>query len=267
MSTRFSRDTAISPAGDGVYEADVDQAWWIVLGPNGGYLAAMLVRAMAATVGDDDRHPRSLTIHYTAAPTAGRVRIETTVERAGRSLTTITARMHQAERLIAIAIGAFSAGRERGVDFDDTDFPSVPSPEAIDPLPQAPGLPVFTAHWDIRPAIGGVPFRGGDTAETGGWIRLAERQPLDYPLVAQLTDAWLPAAFARMDGPNPVPTVDLTIHFRRELPLPDDWVLVRFASRLSAQGFVEEDGEIWSRDGKLIAQSRQLALLQAPSQE
>ena len=41
---------------------------------------------------------------------------------------------------------------------------------------------------------------------------------------------------------------------------------VRARYRLSRDGFIEEDGEIWSRDGRLIAQSRQLALLQAPSQ-
>jgi len=62
-----------------------------------------------------------------------------------------------------------------------------------------------------------------------------------------------------------VPTVDLTIHFRTELPLaharPDDWCLAVFRSRLAAGGFVEEDGEVWSHDGVLLAQSRQLAVI------
>jgi acyl-CoA thioesterase len=267
MSTKFERDTSVARTDGGGFEAGVDDAWWIALGPNGGYLAAIVIRALISAVGDEARKPRSLTIHYTAAPEAGPVRIETNVEREGRSLSTVTARMHQRDRLIAVAIGALATDRERRVDFDDTTAPDVPPPEQLPPIPANVDLPVFTKQWDFRPAIGGMPFAGGDTAETGGWIRLNERQAIDYALVAQLTDAWLPAVFTRLTGRNAVPTVDLTIHFRADLPLPDDWVLVRFTSRLSAHGFLEEDGEIWSRDGTLIAQSRQLALLQAPSQE
>jgi acyl-CoA thioesterase len=58
--------------------------------------------------------------------------------------------------------------------------------------------------------------------------------------------------------------LDLTIHYRRELPLssasPDDYYLGRFVSHMSHDGFFEEDGELWTEDGLLIAQSRQLAL-------
>ena len=42
---------------------------------------------------------------------------------------------------------------------------------------------------------------------------------------------------------------------------PEDYVLGRFASRLSVAGVWEEDGELWTRGGELIAQSRQLALV------
>src|SRR3954468_20241626 len=99
--SKFDRDTSVSEVEAGVFEGHVNRDWWIVFGPNGGFLAAMLVKAVGASVGGHARAARCLPIHYTAAPTEGPVRIRTTVERAGRSLTTVSARMEQGERLIA----------------------------------------------------------------------------------------------------------------------------------------------------------------------
>jgi acyl-CoA thioesterase len=266
--SKFERDTSVRQIEAGAFEGHVSRDWWIVLGPNGGFLAAMLVRAMGAAVDDRARVARSLTIHYTAAPAEGPVRILTTIERVGRSLTTVTARMEQDGRLIALAIGAFSSARVPAIAFSEAPAPEVPSPEDVPAAVMRDDLPPFTRQWDIRPAIGTPPFTGADGPTlTGGWIRPVDEHPVDAALVAQLADAWLPAVFIRLTEANPVPTIDLTIHFRSELPLPADYVLVTFESRLSAGGFVEEDGWIWSREGQLIAHSRQLALLQAPSQE
>jgi acyl-CoA thioesterase len=58
-----------------------------------------------------------------------------------------------------------------------------------------------------------------------------------------------------------VPTVDLTVHIRAALPLPGDFVLAVFRTREVSGGFLEEDGEIWSRDGRLLAHSRQLGVM------
>ena len=61
-----------------------------------------------------------------------------------------------------------------------------------------------------------------------------------------------------------VPTIDLSVHFRAPMPpaaRPDDPYLCVFRSQIARDGYVEEDGEIWTRDGILLAQSRQLALL------
>ena len=44
--TRFDRDTAVRRLADGEYEARIDRGWWIVVGPNGGYLAAIVTRAL-----------------------------------------------------------------------------------------------------------------------------------------------------------------------------------------------------------------------------
>jgi hypothetical protein len=38
-------------------------------------------------------------------------------------------------------------------------------------------------------------------------------------------------------------------------------VFVAFRSRMARDGFVEEDGEVWTRDGLLLAQSRQLGVM------
>jgi acyl-CoA thioesterase len=50
------------------------------------------------------------------------------------------------------------------------------------------------------------------------------------------------------------------VHLRARVPLESDWVLGRFATRTARDGLLEEDCELWSRDGLLLAQSRQLAL-------
>jgi acyl-CoA thioesterase len=266
--SKFERDTRVQEVEPGVFEGAVNRDWWIVLGPNGGFVAAQIVRAMAAAVGDDERTPRSLTIHYAAPPAEGPVRIRTAIERAGRSVTTVSARMEQGEQLIALALAAFSKPRNRAVEFDHLAAPDVPSPEALEPWPAQPELPPFSRQWEVRPAFGGAPFQEErEEAVTGGWIRPLDPHPIDGALVAQLADAWIPAVFQRLTAPNPVPTIDLTVHFRSELPLPADYALVRFESRLARGGYVEEDGLIWDREGRLIGQSRQLALLQGPSQD
>jgi acyl-CoA thioesterase len=267
VTTKFVSDTSVSELEPGLYEGSVSRDWWIDRGPNGGFLTAMAMRALVASVADDARSPRSLTIHFTSTPDEGALQIATAVERAGRSLTTASARMEQGGSLSALATGAFSLARDSDVEFDDTSAPDVPTPESVQSIEPVEGMPAFAYQWEIRPAIGGFPFTSQPEALTGGWIRAREDQPIDAALVAQLTDAWLPALFTRLDRPNWVSTIDLTIHFRAKLPLPADWLLVRFESRLARDGFIEEDGELWTTDGRLIAHSRQLALLQAPSQD
>ena len=280
MGNRFDRDTglrAVGPTDGGirVHEGRIDRGWWIVRGPNGGYVAALLLRALAAEV-PAERAPRSLTVHYTAPPAEGAVRVETRVERVGRSLTTVSARMQQGDRLLALALGAFSRARS-GPSFDQTRMSEAPPPEACRSFPS--GIPMhdrYQYRWAIgapprlaseAPAPHPGPGGGGGEALCGGWIRLAEPRVVDAALVAAYTDAWPPACFswAGPEAVGPVPTVDLTIHFRSELPRPgarpDDWCLAVFRSRLAAGGFLEEDGEVWSRDGVLLAQSRQLAVI------
>jgi len=266
MLTRFERDTTVTRVVQNVYQARLDPAWGVVRGPNGGYLAAIILRAIIDAVGDGGRAPRSLTVHFAAPPRDEAVTISTTIERVGRSQTSVSARMEQGDRLVALAIAALSAARP-GPEFCDLEMPDVASPDQIDAVPPPPEAPPIAHRWDTRWAIGTRPFEGavGHEAVGGGWIRLEEPQALDAPALAAVTDAWVPPVFSRVQERLVVPTIDLTVHFRAALPrqgIPDDgFLLAVFRTHAAAEGFLEEDGEIWAPDGTLLAQSRQLAAI------
>jgi acyl-CoA thioesterase len=142
------------------------------------------------------------------------------------------------------------------------DSPGPPPAEGSGPA-GGPDIP-FRGRFEQRFAIGSPPFTSGPVAETGGWIRTSDHDPIDDVLLAALTDAWPPAVFARLDARVGVPTVDLTIHFRGAPPAAPGWCLVRFRTAEVVDGYLEETGEIWSDDGRLLAESRQLAVVLGP---
>ena len=239
----------------------------MVAGPNGGYLAAIVVRALAAEVAD--RPLRSLTVHYMRAPEAGEALLKVGIERAGRSVTFAGVRFEQggvpfatAQAVLAVDRTGLSDGIKGGhrPPLQPPTAPSVASPDEIETIPDFDQAPPFARNFHFRPAIGAVPFSGADEALTGGWLRLREPRTLDAATLVALCDSWYPAVFATTESPLAVPTLDLTVHLRAPLPRPDDWVLGLYRTRLARDGFLDEDATLWSREGDLLAQSRQLAI-------
>ena len=93
VRSRFDRDTAVTALSDGRLEATMSPGWWIERGPNGGYVAAVVLRALSSAVADATRTPRSFTVHYLAPPAEGPVQIEVQTERTGRMLTFVSGRV------------------------------------------------------------------------------------------------------------------------------------------------------------------------------
>ncbi|MPY96125.1 MAG: hypothetical protein GEV08_24600 [Acidimicrobiia bacterium] len=267
--SRFDEDTAVEPRGEGRFHLHVSRDWWVVLGPNGGFVAAVLLRACAAVVDEPDRTPRTLTVHYLVPPREGPADIEVTVERAGRGVTYLSARLFQDGKLLALAVSAFSGPRPSVTEFSHGAMPEVPPPrKCLRLVADDAGIPVrhrWETLWGVGPLPGSAEPDPGEI-EVGGWIRLAEPSPLDHVVLAAMADAWLPPIVSLPEPPtSAVPTVELTVHFRDRERLaalaPDAWCLAVFRSETAQEGFIEEDGEIWSADGRLLAQCRQLAVL------
>ncbi len=225
----------------------------------------MILRALTEAIDDPVRAIRSFTTHFIAPPKEGPVEIFPTIERSGRSLTYASARLVQEGRTMATSLAAFATPWESDISYDYASPPPVPPPDECPRMPEAnPMLPAFVQNFDMRWGIGPLPYSGADEATVGGWLRLAEPEPVDAPALACLLDAWAPAILPRATQPVVAPTIDITMHFRSALPLPDaeaeDFYLFRLTSRLARDGFFEEDGDLWTADGTLIAQCRQLAI-------
>jgi acyl-CoA thioesterase len=262
--TAFEQATAIDKVANGTYRASIDDAWWVVRGPHGGYLAAIILRALIDAVEDASRPIRSFTTHFISAPALGEFEIKTQLEKSGRSMSFFSARSQQNGRPFALSVAAFS-GAWSGMDFNNAPMPDVPPPAESFEIPfEGEGVPKFLSNFEMRWNQGAKPFSGADEAVVGGWFRMRDPTVADAPVIAALLDAWAPAVFPIATQPVIAPTIDLTMHFRMPLPIPkanaDDFYLGRFSSSLGREGFFEEDGQIWSPDGSLLAQSRQLAL-------
>ena len=254
----FDADTALEPAGALRWRAWAPEHWFVGRGPNGGYLAAVAARAAESASG---RPLRSLALHFAAAPAVGPLDVTARLERAGRSYSAVTIRIAQEEEPMTLALATLGELPDDGATWNAAPAPAVPPAadfEAVDP--DTPGVPVFMRNYDMRWAA-----PGGDAPGSVGWLRTREPRGLDGPLAAAMTDSWVPAAFAATGRFGYAPTLDLTIHVRRSLPpagmTAADHVLCRFVSRLAVSGVWEEDGELWTPAGELIAQSRQLALI------
>jgi len=275
----FDRDTAVhlqhADAGRSSFAATVADGWQAGRGPHGGYLAAMLLRALTLALADASRSPRSLTIHFLKAPAPGPVLIDTVLERAGRSLSSMSARMEQDGAPVALALGAFSKAWT-GPEISELRMPDVepPAPDRPAGTLIAPehGGPSFAKHITLQHRFGELPFaQPGSTMETGGWIGLAQPRALDALSLAFFADALIPTPFMHLHDFAPAPTIDITIHFRTALAPrpaagrpagdPSQLVLAHGRALLVHEGFFEEDCLIWDADGTLLAQSRQLALL------
>jgi hypothetical protein len=265
--SEFDRDTAVTRREPGVYDIDLSAGWTIINAVNGGYLLAVLGRALADALPHPD--PFTVSAHYLTASQPGPAVVRTDVVRAGRTLSTGQASLFQyddegreVERIRVLAsYGDLSSLPD--------DVRTTAKPPAIPPMDQCFGPEDGPAPVDGSSAIAdrlmlkldpstlgwalGAPSGKG---EMRAWFGLADGRAPDPFSLLLAVDALPPTAF-EIGLSGWVPTVELTVHVRcRPAPGP---LRVSITTRNLAGGFLEEDAEVWDTDDRLVAQSRQLA--------
>jgi hypothetical protein len=111
----FAEAIAVTPLGAGRYRGSITPEWFGPPGPNGGFIAALMLRAIRDEIADEDRLPRSLTLHYLHPPVEGDAEIEVTVERSGGSASTCLARIIQSGRTVTLGLCVLSYDYESGL--------------------------------------------------------------------------------------------------------------------------------------------------------
>jgi acyl-coenzyme A thioesterase PaaI-like protein len=263
---RFATDTQLTAAGGGVFTGALSDGWAIGAVPNGGYVMGVACRALSLAL--DLPHVASVTGHYLAPTEAGPVRIETEILRRGRRLSTATARLIQrGEERVRFTGVLTDLALNNGPDIDLAAAPALPAVE--DCVPMAQLIPRPTAIHDqlvarLDPATA-THWRDGDRnvpAEVRAWLGFSDGAAPDVFALPLFADALPPPVFRRVGFTGWVPTVELTVHVHRA-PTPG---LLRacFATRHVTGGLLHEDGKLWDSSGRLVALSRQLAVLTPP---
>ncbi|GAA1372507.1 thioesterase family protein [Streptomyces beijiangensis] len=265
--SEFDRDTAVTLRAPGTYDAELSAGWTIIHAVNGGYLLAMLGRALGDALPHAD--PFTVSAHYLTASAPGPAVIRTELVRAGRTLSTGQASLFQyaedgteVERIRVLA----SYG---DLDALTDDVRTTAKPPVIPPIEYCfgpedgpapiPGSSAITDRLRLKLdpatcgwAVGAPSGKG----EMRGWFGLADGRDADPLSLLLAVDALPPTGF-ELGLKGWVPTVELTVHVRcRPAPGP---LRVSITTRNLAGGFLEEDTEVWDTADRLVAQSRQLA--------
>jgi acyl-CoA thioesterase len=262
MTAPFLAATHVTPLGEGRYGSRFDAAWYQGRGAYGGIVSAQLLRAMEHQVADPARPVRSFTVHFCAPAVEGEAQLQVRVERSGKLITHVTARTENAGGVVAFASATFGIARP-GPEYLEAKPPVVPPPSDVPRMPEGGHMPGFARFLEYRFCVGGALYSGGPEARTGGWIRPAgEPLVLDAPLCVGLLDAYPPSVLTRLEGFRPAASMDFTVHFFHALPRPSaapgEQFLRTGVSRQAGEGFAEDLQELWSADGVLLAQCRQL---------
>lgn len=261
----FELDTRVDGHA-GRYRATLSEDWRI-WGPNGGYLAAIALRAVGREAGIP--RPASFHGHFLAVGRFDDVELEVEAIRQGRRSESFRVRMLQGGKPLLEGL-VRTAAEGPGLEHDAAPMPEVAPPTQLRNLEEIVehyGLADRPRHrfWDN---LEGRPLDPERYAEPPRprppvwrhWYRFRPRATFADPwtdaarsllLIDTLT--W-PAA-VQPHGAEPgytAPNLDVTAWFHRSAPT-EPWLLADHASPIAEAGLMGTTARIWAANGALLA--------------
>ena len=259
---QFLEQTAVIPLAEGAWTAEIHRGWRIGSVANGGYVLALVGRALSAALSQPD--PLSINAFYLAPCELGPVQIAIESLSETRSTHFASADLRQNGQLKLRATAAYTnLDKLSGPDWSNVAPPDVPPFDTVAAL-AASHLEIHQ-RVDMRLVRGHKVFSEGDTDGSGEFIAwLAHRdgtapRPLDLLMFADILP---PPVFTIFGAYGWAPTVELTVQVRRK-PAAGP-LLARHSTKHVCQGVAETDTEIWDCEGDLVSIARQTYKLRMP---
>lgn len=259
---RFSEATAVRRVDDGLFDADLDAGWTIGPKLHGGYLLALITRAVTTACDPQTPDPVAVSAQFLHAPGPGPAQVRVEPIKLGRTAAVWRAVLAQSGRDaldVTVTTGRL-VDDDEPLWSDPTTIPAEPGTDVIDPSTLLGGT-VFTAmrQVDVRLETAGATFLRKETGppKMRMWTRpLGEEPDLLFTLVA--CDISVPTPF-NVGHVGWAPTVQLTALLRAR-PAPG-WLGADIGTSSMRGGWFDEDAVITDSRGVIVCQTRQLALL------
>jgi hypothetical protein len=254
----FDQDILFEPQEADSFKGRITENWSINGVPDGGYLMAILAKAMLHQ--SEMNSTPTITANYLNRCEPGAAAV--TIERmsASRQFQRFQACLHQSGTEKIRAFGTFVSEKvECILESYEVADPRMADLQQCFQLPALPNYTLFN-QLDIRldpTCTGWMSGKLSDRSEIKGWIKFKEERPFDGLSIILIADSFPPAVMASQGMVAWVPTIELTVNIRN-IPTTR-WLKCRFRTRFITCGLLEEDGEVWDESGQLIAISRQIA--------
>ncbi len=260
MTSIYLEDIKTEKISDLTRITDITDNWSLGGIPNGGYLMSMAAKAMAEDLSHKD--PVTVTGHFPGKVAPGEGVLKNEIISEGRSFSTAAARLIQDDTEKVRFTGTFTNLKDKGFNYLEHESPVIPGVDEC--FPFEADVPI-NHRYDLlyTPETGGwLSGKTTERAEVLGWIRFSDGTEPDIYSLLLIADSVPRAIFARIGPIGWIPTMEFTVHVRQRPA--KGWLKFRFSTRFVTNGFLEDDGELWDSEGKLVAISRQTGKLILP---